>query len=286
VGHPRAGTELHPKARNPRLRLRLQGIQSYTTTRKKALPGISHAHCPQTLIPHMPVPPQESAPSLSPRQSFGCQSPLPWVTGTDRTGSLRALWQLQGSFQEFSSPSAHSLTWRSRSQANKPYAVQYCVVTTTHGKHRPRLPKTVQQSPDDLTDMISEQRLHAQANSAFPEQPRILPLESNTGFLFRECAHGISQRQTQTPRSLDGGVHGFFRTNTGFTAFRDEPGYSGRGRTGSTLRGSGQNGEAVPSHGSSRRLYLHAPGLTLVTLGTACVPQRASPCTFPPLPGT
>ena len=27
------------------------------------------------------------------------------------------LWQLQGSFQEFSSPSAHSLTWRSRSQA-------------------------------------------------------------------------------------------------------------------------------------------------------------------------
>jgi hypothetical protein len=75
-------------------------------------PGISHAHCPQTLIPHMPVPPQESAPSLSPGQSFGCQSPLPWVTGTDRTGSLRALWQLQGSFQEFSPPSAHSLTWR------------------------------------------------------------------------------------------------------------------------------------------------------------------------------
>jgi hypothetical protein len=44
----------------------------------------------------MPVPPQESAPSLSPRQSFGCQSPLPWVTGTDRTGILWALWQLQG----------------------------------------------------------------------------------------------------------------------------------------------------------------------------------------------
>jgi hypothetical protein len=102
-------------------------------------PGISHAHCPQTLIPHMPVPPQESAPSLSPGQSFGCQSPLPWVTGTDRTGSLRALWQLQGSFQEFSPPSAHSLTWRSRSQANKPHAVQYCVVTTTHGENRHEL---------------------------------------------------------------------------------------------------------------------------------------------------
>jgi hypothetical protein len=60
----------------------------------------------------MPVPPQESAPSLSPRQSFDCQSPLPWVTGTDRTRSIRALWQLQGSFKELSSPSAHSLTWR------------------------------------------------------------------------------------------------------------------------------------------------------------------------------
>ena len=44
----------------------------------------------------MPVPPQESAPSLSPRQSFGCQSPLPWVTGTDRTGILWAPRQLQG----------------------------------------------------------------------------------------------------------------------------------------------------------------------------------------------
>jgi hypothetical protein len=44
----------------------------------------------------MPVPPQESAPSLSPRQSFGCRSPLPWVTGIDWTRILWALWQLQG----------------------------------------------------------------------------------------------------------------------------------------------------------------------------------------------
>ena len=64
--------------------------------REEALPGISHAHYPQTLIPHMPIPPQESAPSLSPRQSFGCQSPLPWVAGTDRTRILWALRQLQG----------------------------------------------------------------------------------------------------------------------------------------------------------------------------------------------
>jgi hypothetical protein len=50
----------------------------------------------------MPFPPQENAPSLSPGQSFGYQSPFPWVIGTDWTRSLWALWQLQGSFQEFS----------------------------------------------------------------------------------------------------------------------------------------------------------------------------------------
>jgi hypothetical protein len=50
----------------------------------------------------------------------------------------------------------------------------------------------------------------------FPEQPRILPLEFNTGFSFRKCAHGISQRQTQTPPSLDRGVHGFFRQTQAF----------------------------------------------------------------------
>ena len=85
-----------PQGKESRLRLRLQGRQHIHTQQEEALPGISHAHCTQTLIPHMPVPPQESAPSLSPRQSFGCQSPLPWVAGTDRTGILWALRQLQG----------------------------------------------------------------------------------------------------------------------------------------------------------------------------------------------
>jgi hypothetical protein len=88
----------------------------------------------------MPVPPQESAPSLSPGQSFGCQSPLPWVTGTDWTGSLRVLWQLQGSFQELSPSSAHSLTWRESltgQQASRSPELR-------HNKHREnghRLPK-------------------------------------------------------------------------------------------------------------------------------------------------
>jgi hypothetical protein len=33
--------------------------------RKDFLPGATYAHNPQTLIPHMPVPPQECTPSLS-----------------------------------------------------------------------------------------------------------------------------------------------------------------------------------------------------------------------------
>jgi hypothetical protein len=41
--------------------------------------------------------------------------------------------------------------------------------------------------------------------------------------------------------------------------------------------------EGAPTHGSVQRLYLHAPGLTLVTLGTACIPQRASPLHVPSL---
>jgi hypothetical protein len=146
----------------------------------------------------MPVPPQESAPSLSPRQSFGCQSPLPWVTGTDRTGSLRALWQLQGSFQEFSSPSAHSLTWRSRSQANKPHAVQYCVVTTTHGEHRQRLPKTVQQSQDDLTDMISEQGSTHRLAQLFPNNQGFFHSSSTQGSCSGNALPGLPRTDTDS----------------------------------------------------------------------------------------
>jgi hypothetical protein len=52
-----------------------------------------------------------------------------------------------------------------------------------------------------ISGMISEQRLHAQASSAFPKQPGILPLEFNTGFWFRKFSHRISKRQTQTHSS-------------------------------------------------------------------------------------
>jgi hypothetical protein len=83
--------------------------------------------------------------------------------------------------QEFSSPSAHSLTWRSRSQANKPHAVQCCAVTTIHRKHRQMLPTTVQQSQDDLTVMIFRAGFTHRLAQFSPNNPGILPLESNTG---------------------------------------------------------------------------------------------------------
>jgi hypothetical protein len=229
----------------------------------------------------MPVPPQESAPSLSPRQSFGCQSPLPWVTGTDRTGSLRALWQLQGSFQEFSSPSAHSLTWRSRSQANKPHAVQYCVITTTHGKHRQRLSQIGSAITDNLTVMFSEQGSTHRLAQLFPNNQGFFHSSSTQGFRFRKCAHGISQRQTQTPRSRDrvymvlsGQTQAFFSVS-GLHAGLLQTGLHG------SPSGSRDRMDANPLHGLLHLFYLHAPGSTLVTLGTACVPSvRLPPTTW------
>jgi hypothetical protein len=142
----------------------------------------------------MLVPPQESAPSLSPRQSFGCQSPLPWVTGTDQTGSLWALWQLQGSFQEFSPSSVHSLTWRSRSQANKPHTVHYCMVTTIHGKHRQRLSQFGSAITDNLTVMFSKQGSTHRLAKIFPNNQGFFHSSSTQEFRFRKCTHGILQR--------------------------------------------------------------------------------------------
>jgi hypothetical protein len=160
----------------------------------------------------MPVPPQESAPSLSPRQSFGCQSPLPWVTGTDRTGILRALWQLQGSFQEFSSPSAHSLTWRSRSQANKPHAVQYCVVTTIHRKHRQCFQKRFSNHW-----MISRHDFGTGSTHRLAQ-----PFHQPQGFFHWSSTQGISVKEMRSQDCLERmqthssgqGIHGFPQANT------------------------------------------------------------------------
>jgi hypothetical protein len=149
----------------------------------------------------MPVPPQESAPSLSPRQSFGCQSPLPWVAGTDRTGILWALWQLQ----EFLPGVLFSL--RALSHLEESLHRPTSLTQSSTAWSQQSMQNTDKCFPKRfschriISGMISEQRLHAQASSAFPKQPGILPLKFNTGFRFRKCTHGISQRQTQTHSS-------------------------------------------------------------------------------------
>jgi hypothetical protein len=160
----------------------------------------------------MPVPPQESAPSLSPRQSFGCQSPLPWVTGTDRTGILRALWQLQGSFQEFSSPSAHSLTWRSRSQANKPHAVQHCVVTTTTENTDNRFSKWFSCHRIISRDDFGAGFTHRLAQFS-PNNQGFFHSSSTQGILVQEMRSRDCLEQTQT-HSSGQGIHGFPQANT------------------------------------------------------------------------
>jgi hypothetical protein len=102
---------------------------------------------------------------------------------------------------------------------------------------------------------------------------------STQGFQFRKCAHGISQEQTQSPRSLDQGVHAFLST-TQANGFRDNLDIRQRSYRFHAQR-FGFEWRKIPTHGSARRLYLHAPGLTLVTLGTACVPSvRPSPTTW------
>ena len=124
---------------------------------------------------------------------------------------------------------------------------------------------------------FSEQGLHAQASSASPNNTDT-STQFSTGFPFRERtrvssetrasrtgstmahtgfirdtgfshrlnngAHRFYQKQTQSPRSLDQGVHAFLST-TQANGFRDKPGYSAE-VVPSTHRGSGSNGGRSP----------------------------------------
>jgi hypothetical protein len=71
--------------------------------------------------------------------------------------------------------------------------------------------------------------------------------------------HGFSQSQTQTFR-ITGTHEGSCRT-------RDSRTLRARTRSGSPIEW-----EKEPPHGPPWPFYSHAPGLTLVTHGTACVP--------------
>jgi hypothetical protein len=102
---------------------------------------------------------------------------------------------------------------------------------------------------------------HAQFSTAWPQQP------------IGKNRHALPKQVQQSRDSL---------TVFGFGIVR---GYSCRGPTGSPSDGRVE-WRRSPSHGSSRLLYLHAPGLTLVTLENACVPIACIPFARFPLPGT
>jgi hypothetical protein len=102
---------------------------------------------------------------------------------------------------------------------------------------------------------------------------------STQEFQFRKCAHGISQEQSQSTRSLDQGIHAFLST-TQANCFRDNPDIRQRSYP-FHAQGFSSEWRREPILGSVQRFYLHAPGLTLVTLGTACIPSvRLLPTTW------
>ena len=147
------------------------------------------------------------------------------------------------------------------------------------GKTDTGFPKPVQQSQDDLTVLISEQGLHAQASSASPNNK-----DPSTQIKHRLPIQGMRTRvfsETDTDSiALDRGVHGFFRTNTSFL-------FCIRITRGSLTdwlplippQDSRIEMDENTPHNLLHLFYLHAPGLTLVTLGTSCVPSVRLPHT-------
>jgi hypothetical protein len=107
---------------------------------------------------------------------------------------------------------------------------------------------------------------------------------SSTRVQHRDFSSGnahteFSQEQIQSPRSLDQGVHAFLRT-TQANGFRDNPDIR-QGSYPFHAQGFGSEWRREPILGSVQHFYLHAPGLTLVTLGTACIPSvRLLPTTW------
>jgi hypothetical protein len=160
-----------------------------------------------------------------------------------------------------------------------PSADKHCVPQQTQGKQTQASQELVQQSQDDLTVLISEQGLHAQASSASPNNK-----DPSTQIQHRLPVQGMRTRvfsETDTDSTtLDRGVHGFFRTNTGFLfCIRITRGSLTDWLPLITLQDSRIEWMRAPPHGLLRLFYLHAPGLTLVTLETACVPSARLPPT-------
>jgi hypothetical protein len=200
----------------------------------------SYAHYYQTLIPHMPVLPgsihlHTHSPSVltslsGPQQQDGSGSlrARSWCWALSRRSHFPTnsfTWEelLTGLttylFQPQSPPSPEERSYTSSAQILL-WPVCHAQFSTAWpqqpiGKKRHVLPKPVQQSQDDLTVLISEQGLHAQASSASPNNKdsstqiqHMLPIQGMCTWVFSE-----TNTDSMAPNM---GVHGFFRTNTGF----------------------------------------------------------------------
>jgi hypothetical protein len=130
--------------------------------------------------------------------------------------------------------------------------------------------------------MISEQRLHAQASSVF-----FFFFPNNPGFFHSSLTQGSGSgnaltgflRDRHRLTALDRSVPNFLR-QTRLTASKMNQDIQQRSYRLHTQR-FGSEWRREPILGSVQGFYLHAPGLTLVTLGTACVPSvRPSPTTW------
>jgi hypothetical protein len=87
----------------------------------------------------------------------------------------RVLWQLQGSFQELSPSSAHSLTWRESLTGQQASRSPELRATTNTGKMDTGFPRTGSAVTGCSLGQDFRIGLHAQARSAFPGQTETLP---------------------------------------------------------------------------------------------------------------
>jgi hypothetical protein len=115
---------------------------------------------------------------------------------------------------------------------------------------------------------------HTQSSTAWPQQSIG---KTDTGFpTGSTMANGLTDMASnKTPRIgsiLRQRMFWLFSINTQASGSVDVRGISCRGRTGCPVQKIGKNGEE-PLSRLILVVYSHAPGLTLVTLGTACVPS-------------
>jgi hypothetical protein len=145
-----------------------------------------------------------------------------------------------------------------------------------HGKTQTRLSKRFT-CPRIISRDDFRSRLHAQASSIFPNNPRFFHSSLTQGMRVQGMCSLDCKEQTQT-LCFGQVFHGFFSGKTQLTASEMNQDIQQRSYP-FHAQGFGSEWRREPILGSVQGFYLHAPGLTLVTLGTACIPSVHFPPT-------